>query len=242
MDLETGSLARLTFGNGSGNYYPVWSNDGRRIAYSSDRAHQGIYLKNADGTGNEEPLQSTARPQLPADWSRDGSTLAVTQNFPSTDILLVGMSDRKETPFELAASCPVFSPDGRWIAYNVLVPGNPPQVLVRPASGGGGKVQITSDRGAYPIWTDRGIIFMNLKKIMAVDVQTEPTFKVGAVRELFDAGPYDRGSVPLRNFDVTRDGQTFVFVTGTANGEFRQINVALDWASSLSTSTPAAKP
>ncbi|HSB35463.1 MAG TPA: protein kinase, partial [Thermoanaerobaculia bacterium] len=71
-DLATGALARLTFGDGNGNYSPVWSPDGRRVAYGSDRAHQGVYLKNADGSGEEEPLQPDARPELPQDWSRDG--------------------------------------------------------------------------------------------------------------------------------------------------------------------------
>jgi eukaryotic-like serine/threonine-protein kinase len=238
VDVETGALTRLSFGDGNGNYYPIWSNDGRRIAFSSDRAHQGIYLRNADGSGEEEPLHPNARPELPADWSRDGSSIAVTQNFPTTDILTVSWPDRKETPFEPNASCPVFSPDGRWIAYTVLAPGSPSQILVRPVSGAGGKVQITSDRGAYPIWTDQGLVFMNDKKVMTVDVQTQPTFKVGAIRELFDAGPYDRGSLPLRNFDVTRDGQTFVFVTGLAGRDWRQVNVLLDWASALERLAP----
>ncbi|HEY6930111.1 MAG TPA: hypothetical protein VJA66_10580, partial [Thermoanaerobaculia bacterium] len=67
---------------------------------------------------------------------------------------------------------------------------------------------------------------------MSAEVQTEPVFKVGPLRVLFEV-PYDRGTIPLRNFDVTRDGQTFVFVTGTSGREWRQVNVALGWTAGL---------
>jgi hypothetical protein len=106
-------------------------------------------------------------------------------------------------------------------------------------SGTSGKVQITADRGSYPVWTDRGIYFIAEKKVMLAEVKTQPTFKAGPVREVFQAA-YDRGPDPLRNYDVTRDGETFVFVTGISGREWSQINVALDWASGLSRQAPPA--
>ncbi len=59
-DIATGAVRRLTFGDGNGNYYAVWSPDGKRLAYTTDRAHQGIFFKNADGSGQEEPLRPEA--------------------------------------------------------------------------------------------------------------------------------------------------------------------------------------
>ena len=241
VDIETGALARLTFGDGkSGNYYPAWSGDGRKIAYSTDRAHQGIFLKNADGTGEEEPLLAEANPDLPADASWDGSRLLMTRGFPTTAILMVSMSDRKVTPFEPLGACPVFSPDGQWIAYTLENPGARSQILVKPASGAGGKVQITSDTGAFPVWTKNGLYFLTDKKVVVADVQTQSAFKVGPLRELFDM-TFDRGSIPLRNYDVTRDGQTFVFMTETSGRVWKQVDVVLDWAKELSRLAPAGK-
>jgi len=232
-EIATGALSRLTFGDGNGNYYPVWSPDGRRVAFGSDRGHQGIFIKNADGSGEEEPLQPGARPQLPQDWSRDGSLLAITQGFPNSDVLTVSLRDRNEAPFETASYCPVFSPDGRWIAFVAQVGGASPQVLVKPVAQPGGKIQITSSWGTFPVWTDREIVYLlDNRRVVAVEARTSPTFHAGVVRELFEM-TYDRGSGPLREYDVTRDGQTFVFVGGQQEDARKQIDVVVDWTSEL---------
>ncbi len=78
-------------------------------AYSTDRAHQGIFVKNADGTGEEEPLKPGPSPDLPSDWSRDGSALAITKGFPSTDIFLISLADRRRRRSRRAAPAP-YSP------------------------------------------------------------------------------------------------------------------------------------
>ena len=231
-DIATGALSRLTFGDGNGNYYPVWAPDGKRVAFGSDRGHQGVYFKKTDGSGEEEPLLPVARAQLPQDWSRDGSILALTQGFPNTDILTVSLRDRRETVFEPTAFTPVFSPDGRWMAFNAQAAGASPQVVVKPVAQPGGKIQITSSWGTFPVWTDREIVYLlDNRRVVAVEARTNPTFHAGVVRELFDM-TYDRGSGPLREYDVTRDGQTFVFVGGQQDTR-KQIDVVVDWASEL---------
>ncbi|MEO8431136.1 MAG: protein kinase [Acidobacteriota bacterium] len=242
-DVATGGLQRLTFGDENGNYYPVWSGDGTRVAYSSDRGHQGIFWKGADGTGAEEALYPDARPDLPSDWSRDGKTLAFMRNYPTTEAWTISLADRKESPVEINSATPVFSPDGRWLAYTVL-PGvdSPAQVLVKPVEGAGkgGKIQITSDLGAFPVWTDKEIVFLSEKTLVAIEVQTQPTFQAGTRRELFET-PYERSEMPLRNYDVTRDGQTFVFVRGASDRTRNIVHVVLNWSSGLAREAPAKR-
>jgi len=145
----------------------------------------------------------------------------------------VSLRDRNEAPFETASYCPVFSPDGRWIAFVAQVGGASPQVLVKPVAQPGGKIQITSSWGTFPVWTDREIVYLlDNRRVVAVEARTSPTFHAGVVRELFEM-TYDRGSGPLREYDVTRDGQTFVFVGGQQEDARKQIDVVVDWTSEL---------
>ena len=237
-EIATGALARLTFGDGNGNYSPVWSPDGKQVAFSSDRAHQGTFFKNADGSGEDTPLQPEPRPQLPQDWSRDGSRLAIINGFPNSDVLTVSLSDRRERLIKQMAGAAVFSPDGRWIAYATLVSaGNPPQIVVEPADGSGGRVQITSDRGSFPVWTDRELIFLQGRKVVAVETQTQPTFRAGPPQTLFEF-PFDPGTLPLREWDAARDGQTFVFVGTYSESPWSSVNVIVDWTSALARQLP----
>src|SRR5580704_19021987 len=73
LDLARGVRTRLTFGPVA-NTYPVWSPDGKWVAYASPRAgSSAIYRKPAYGSGAEEMLVSDAgsKALIPSDWSRD---------------------------------------------------------------------------------------------------------------------------------------------------------------------------
>ena len=55
FDLAQGRMQRLTFDTTQDNSSPLWSPDGTRIAFASRRDNKwGLYVKSADGTGNEE--------------------------------------------------------------------------------------------------------------------------------------------------------------------------------------------
>jgi Tol biopolymer transport system component len=242
-EVDTGGLTRVTFGDGNGNYYPVWSPDGKRVAYSTDRAHQGIFFKNADGSGPEEPLLSKPISDIPGDWSRDGSTLSISRNYPISDLVTVSLKDRSESLLAKSAGAPSFSPDGRWVAYTSFASGNSSsraQIVVQPADGAAGKVQLTSEVGTFPVWTDRELIYLVDRNVVAVDAQTQPTFRAGPPRVLFEM-LYERGTEPLREYDVTRDGQTFVFVGGSGEKVRKEVDVILNWTSELGRKLPAGK-
>ena len=237
-DIATGALTRLTLGNLGA--HAAWSPDGKRVALATSRDRQSVFSRNTDGSGTEEQIGSGGRPDIPSDWSSDGRTLAVTRGFPSTDVwLLTVEGKRDERLFQRGAYDPVFSPDGRWIAYTAPA-GGVDQVFVRPASGSAGALQATSEGGAYPAWAGRELFFVRRGRILVLETSTEPSFQAGPARVLFEA-PFELETAPLRNYDVSRDGRRFVFVRSGSESVWREIHVHLGWAAELARLAPASR-
>ena len=117
--------SRITFGDKT-DENPVWSPDGRQLAFSSNRdgSHYQIYKQDASGAGSVERLTNAPRHMDPLDWSPDGRYIVFRQMNPGTgwDLMLLPLAgDRKpvtllQTPE--SDSDARFSPDGRWLAYH----------------------------------------------------------------------------------------------------------------------------
>ncbi len=70
--LDGARTSRLTFDAG-GDRVPIWSPDGRRIVFDSDRTGvRDLYGKDASGAGVEARLVASAQPKFATDWSADG--------------------------------------------------------------------------------------------------------------------------------------------------------------------------
>src|SRR5262249_61598373 len=124
------------------------------------------------------------------------------------------------------------SPDGRYIAYVATVAGAVGEVFVQAADGSGAKWQLTTDGGAVPVWAGNEIFYVKSSQIRVIDAQTQPVFKTGPSRPLFE-GQFELRTAPLRNYDVSRDGQRFVFIQGGSPLTARTVDVVIDWASGL---------
>ena len=125
-DLARGTLTRLTTDEApDGN--PLWTPDGRRVAFRSDRNGQPeIFWQAADGSGTAELLltiDESVTDIIPYDWSPDGATLFVHATFPETgrDVGMVSLDGPGtwEPLIETGANehMSAISPDGRWLAY-----------------------------------------------------------------------------------------------------------------------------
>jgi len=229
---------------------PLWSPDGARIAFTSNRAGTfDLYLKAAGGAGAEEALVASPQTKVPTDWSADGRFLLYYSIDPQTnrDLWVLPLAgDRTpwvllKTPFDERHG--TFSPDGRWVAYQSNESGRT-EIYIRPfggaaasgvaAAAAGGQWQVSTAGGVFPRWRLDGkeLFYLNPSAaMMAAPIAfTGPTLAPGAPVALFPTrivgGGTDTGQ--SRQYDVTRDWR---FLINTVLDEAAApITLLMNWA------------
>ncbi|MBK9241496.1 MAG: protein kinase [Acidobacteria bacterium] len=147
---------------------PVWTPDNQRIVFQADRekaSRPNLFWANADGTG--EITRLTESPNSQQAWSvhPGGRFIAFQETTASNAIDLMilplegdptrGLTAGKATVFlstPVSEMQPIFSPDGRWIAYFSAESGQN-EVHVRSFPGPGGHWRVTTDGGGFPRWS-----------------------------------------------------------------------------------------
>jgi len=242
MDLvHKGVLTRFTFDPAS-DLFPLWSPDGRQIAFGSPRAGGShIFLKAANGTGDEEALnQSDALATY--DWSCDGRYILHLAIGATTgpDLFVYDLKERKDSPLVQTPyneSQGQFSPDGRWVAYS-SDESSRYEVYVRSFAGNS-KFQISANGGGQPRWHGDGkeLYYISDGKMMVVPIKEDAdTFEGGSSRILFEAralvgaiGSGPQGYV----YDVTRDGRRFLVVDRADQGGDQPLTLITNWQSRI---------
>jgi serine/threonine-protein kinase len=214
---------------------PIWSADGKQVAYvSTRRSFSSLYRKAWDGTGDEEQLfQYTPGAFMElTDWSADGQFLTFHDGCHGL-LLVVPLSgdqnalERKAIEWlrdEYEVAQPRFSPDSRFMAYlSNEIEAEISEVYVRPfdagksdVSAGGAKGVQVSTAGALGMisWRQDGKELYYLTpewEVIAVQVTTTPTFQAGTPRLLFKLPGPVTGPSAAHWKNVSRDGQRFVF-------------------------------
>jgi serine/threonine-protein kinase len=244
FDIERNVLTRYTF-EGS-NHFSVWTPDGERLAFSSDRdGPHNIYWKPADGSGAAERLVVSDQHQDVGSWSPDGKILAFSEAGPGTnwDILLLYVDgERHVKPFlqtEFTEDHPMISPDGRWLAYRSNESGRF-EIYVQPFPDGGRKLQISTEGGSDPRWARDGreLFYREGEKMMVVSVETGDEFTAERPRMLFTSDTEVAAGHGGPNFDITPDGRRFVMTRVKPQPPPTEIHVILNWFDELKRLVP----
>ena len=238
-DLARGVTSRFTFGPGD-EITPLWSPDGSRVVFSSDRdGNFDLFEKAGSGSGEEKPLVEDGVFKFATAWSRDGRYLVYSRQDPKTgwDIwVLPTFGDRKPIAVVQSAFADLngsISPDGRYIVYQSNESGRV-EIYVQSFPGPGGKWQVSAAGGSDSSWRSDGReVFYRApdQKIMAVEIGSGSDFQAGIPRPLF-SGQIQSGT--RRNkYVATADGQRFLLAAPMGRESMTPTTIVVNWSAEL---------
>lgn len=263
-DYARDTMTRLTFEPGI-NDSPVWTPDGQRLAFASDR-HGGatnIYWQRADGTGPVQRLTESKNRQFPWSWTPDGRALLFVEvaegqatGINNADIWMLPMDGdeqtgwRPGTPKVLLASpfievSPSVSPDGLWLAYTSNESGRF-EVYVTRFPSGGGKWQVSSSGGQRPVWSPNGkeLFYENAEND---DAQIMVASYTGSARQfraekprLWSPAKFEFKG-PTSTFALHPDGKRFAVVVESQEAEINKVTLVLNFFDEIRRRVPKSK-
>jgi len=236
-DLARAIGTRFTFGP-SWVASPVWSPDGRHLAYSDGLGK--ISIKAADGASDPRVLLSLEGNSglVPTSFTPDGSVLAYRAQGGKTrfDIWMIPLKgDPKPYPFIATSAIEgnaAFSPDGKWLSY-ISDESGKNELFVVPFPGPGGKRQISSGGASSGLWIGDGreIAYITPeRKLIGVQLTaTGSSLEIGASRPLFggQALPVSRG------VSITPDGRRYLAAVPLEEAVTPPLTLVTNWSAEL---------
>ena len=244
VDLLRRVSSRFTLDGTRIDENPVWSPDGKRIAYASHRlnALAELRLQDAAEAGTGTVLLESPENFHPIDWSSDGKHLLLQGYGTGTgadNIDLWVMEPRQESQPRAFARQPTlqaqgqFSPDGKWVAYMSNESGRS-EVYVQPFPSGQGRTQLSSGGGGQPRWRSNGreLFYVTIDgTVTAVPMGTDgaPGTPVALFKEpslRLNNYPFFYGGAAA--YAVSRDGSRFLVNRLTKEPSAGPIQLVID--------------
>jgi eukaryotic-like serine/threonine-protein kinase len=213
-DLDRAAMTRVTT-HPEMDAVPIWSPDGRSLAYRSHRDGGGLFLQQVDPPGEARRLTSPNGPEhSPSDFTQDGQAILFTEvrSYHQQDIGMVDIDSGEVTWLLTGAAAemrPRLSPDGRWLAYSSNASGRF-EVYVRPfPEVHARRWQISSHGGMSPQWSADGreLWFDDGRALHVVDVSVaRGTFEASRPRALMSAANMYRDRLGA-SYELAPDGR-----------------------------------
>jgi serine/threonine protein kinase len=244
IDTGRGVPTRFTF-DSADDALPLWSHDGRRIVFSSNRKGvHDLYLKSTASGSEETLLLQSPQFKSATDWSSDGRFLLYQsvdpkRNFDIWALPLDTDGKRDGQPLSVVQTDfdehgGQFSPDGKWIAY-VSLKSSRYEVYVQPfGRRAGGEIRISIDGGDQVRWRPDGRELFYVARdgrLMAVPVRlgsNGETVEAGTPVPLFQTRV--RGMpIGQTQYAVSSDGMRFLMNTLIQDVLTSPISLILNW-------------
>lgn len=241
-DLERGTKVRVTTAL-QPDIRPVWSPDGRYLAYVSGNlpfrpGKRVLNVAGADGTGVVRTVPCPGEYCEPTDWTPRGLLVNVLSGRPA-DVWIVPTEDGASAEPLLAEAFTErdarMSRNGRWVAY-VSEESGRPEVSVRSVSGPPKRIPLSGEGGDHPVWRSDGaeLFFVEPQgRLQSVPVRWSrdgrPTF--GRPARL-NVPPIGRGHWGTP-YDVSPDGRHIYFLRRNDDPPAHEIHVIIGWRALL---------
>ena len=219
-DLTGETLTPLTLDAGA-DFAGVWTPDSQRVIFGSTRAGlPALFWKAADGTGTTDPLGDGEGARLPLAVAPDGSVVVVAElNGGSFNLITVSLTGDPVSEDLLVTESSVgnaaLSPNGNWVAYQSNASGEFEVYVRRFPDADSALHPISANGGTAPLWAPDGreLFYVDDGRLLAVPIQTDPTFKrLGTARVVLDGDDLRLG----RRYDIDpSSGERFLVVKPT---------------------------
>ena len=237
FDISRGTQTALTAG-GANDFSPLFTLDGNRVIYESERPVFDLYARAADGSSPATPLLVSTFDKNPGSITPDGKLLLFRHStLPHSELWSVALDGNGSAVQVLRSEAgdlgvPRIAPNGRWLAYTSNESGRTEVYLSPYPAVTSARRQVSAEGASNPRWTKAGreLVYRNGRRVMAVSVDPV-SGQLGSPVELFHGDFATDGNTS--SYDVTPDGERFLMLRRAAGAEPHQVIIVTNWFTEL---------